>query len=342
MSKKKILIPLIIFSTILTTGSVYTYQMLYAPNFLINSKDKFIIVDDETDFNGLIKKLEEDTLINDILSFSFLSKLMEYQENIKIGAYKVKMNMSNYDMISMLRSGNQTPIKITFSYARKIDDLSEKITNKLKMSKEDLLNYLNDNIKKYNGFKQTDIISIFLPDTYEVYWNISPKSLVDRMYSEYKKFWNNERIVKLENINLNKKEAIVLASIVASETRMLDEADIIAGLYLNRLKKNMRLQADPTLVFAANDFTIRRVLNKHKKIKSPYNTYIHKGLPPGPIRLTSKKYIDAVLNYEKHEYIYMCAKEDFSGYHSFATNLKDHNRNARKFQIALNQKQIYR
>jgi len=342
MSKKKILIPLIIFSTILTTGSVYTYQMLYAPNFLINSKDKFIIVDDETDFNGLIKKLEEDTLINDILSFSFLSKLMEYQENIKIGAYKVKMNMSNYDMISMLRSGNQTPIKITFSYARKIDDLSEKITNKLKMSKEDLLNYLNDNIKKYNGFKQTDIISIFLPDTYEVYWNISPKSLVDRMYSEYKKFWNNERIVKLENINLNKKEAIVLASIVASETKMLDEAYIIAGLYLNRLKKNMRLHADPTLVFAANDFTIRRVLNKHKKIKSPYNTYIHKGLPPGPIRLTSKQYIDAVLNYEKHEYIYMCAKEDFSGYHSFATNLKDHNRNARKFQIALNQKQIYR
>ena len=162
------------------------------------------------------------------------------------------------------------------------------------------------------------------------------------MYSEYKKFWNSERIAKLENINLNEKEAIVLASIVASETRMLDEADRIAGLYLNRLKRNMRLQADPTLVFAANDFTIRRVLNNHKKIKSPYNTYIHKGLPPGPIRLTSKEYIDAVLNYEKHEYIYMCAKEDFSGYHAFATNLADHNKNARKFQIALNLKQIYR
>ena len=147
---------------------------------------------------------------------------------------------------------------------------------------------------------------------------------------------------KPTKINLNQKEAIVLASIVASESRMLDEADRIAGLYLNRLKRNMRLQADPTLVFAANDFTIRRVLNKHKKIKSPYNTYIHKGLPPGPIRLTSKEYIDAVLNYEKHEYIYMCAKEDFSGYHAFATNLADHNKNARKFQIALNLKQIYR
>ncbi len=342
MSKKKILIPLIIFSTILTTGSVYTYQMLYSPNFLINADDKFIIIEENTDFNELIKKLEDDTLINDILSFSFLSKLMEYQENIKIGAYKVKMNMSNYEMITMLRSGNQTPIKLTFSYARKIEDLAEKITTKLKMSKDDLLNYLNENINNYSGFKKTDIISIFLPDTYEVYWNISPEKLTNKMYSEYKKFWNEERLSKLQKINLNQKEAIVLASIVASESRMLDEADRIAGLYINRLNRNMRLQADPTLIFAANDFTIRRVLNKHKKIKSPYNTYIHRGLPPGPIRLASKKYIDAVLNYEKHNYIYMCAKEDFSGYHAFATNLSDHNRNAKKFQIALNMRKIYR
>lgn len=342
MSKKKILIPLIIFSTILTTSSVYTYQMLYSPNFLINADDKFIIIEENTDFNELIKKLEDDTLINDILSFSFLSKLMEYQENIKIGAYKVKMNMSNYEMITMLRSGNQTPIKLTFSYARKIEDLAEKITTKLKMSKDDLLNYLNENINNYSGFKKTDIISIFLPDTYEVYWNISPEKLTNKMYSEYKKFWNEERLSKLDKINLNQKEAIVLASIVASESRMLDEADRIAGLYINRLNRNMRLQADPTLIFAANDFTIRRVLNKHKKIKSPYNTYIHRGLPPGPIRLASKKYIDAVLNYEKHNYIYMCAKEDFSGYHAFATNLSDHNRNAKKFQIALNMRKIYR
>lgn len=342
MSKKKILIPLIIFSTILTTGSVYTYQMLYSPNFLINADDKFIIIEENTDFNELIKKLEDDTLINDILSFSFLSKLMEYQENIKIGAYKVKMNMSNYEMITMLRSGNQTPIKLTFSYARKIEDLAEKITTKLKMSKDDLLNYLNENINNYSGFKKTDIISIFLPDTYEVYWNISPEKLTNKMYSEYKKFWNEERLSKLDKVNLNQKEVIVLASIVASESRMLDEADRIAGLYINRLNRNMRLQADPTLIFAANDFTIRRVLNKHKKIKSPYNTYIHRGLPPGPIRLASKKYIDAVLNYEKHNYIYMCAKEDFSGYHAFATNLSDHNRNAKKFQIALNMRKIYR
>ena len=342
MSKKKILIPLIIFSTVLTTCSVYIYQMLYSPNFLINSKEKFIIINEKTEFNELIKSLERDTIINDILSFSVLSKIMEYQENIKEGAYKVNTNMSNYDMITMLRSGNQTPINITFSYARKMDDLAEKITKKLKMSDDDLMNYLYDNIEDYNDFNKLDIISIFLPDTYEVYWNISPKKLTEKMYSEYKKFWNKERLIKLDKINLEQKEAIVLASIVASESRMLDEADRIAGVYMNRLNRNMRLQADPTLVFAANDYTIRRVLNKHKRIKSPYNTYIHKGLPPGPIRLASKNYIDAVLNYEKHNYIFMCAKEDFSGYHAFATNLTDHNRNAKKFQKALNLRKIYR
>jgi len=316
--------------------------MLYSPNFLINSDEKFIVINEKTEFNELIKSLERDTIINDILSFSVLSKIMEYQENIREGAYKVKTNMSNYDMIKMLRSGNQTPINITFSYARKMDDLADKLTKKLKMSKDDLLNYIYDNIEDYNDFNKSDIISIFLPDTYEVYWNISPKNLTQKIYSEYKKFWNDERLKKLDLINLDKKEAIVLASIVASESRMLDEADKIAGVYINRLNSNMRLQADPTLVFAANDYTIRRVLNKHKRIKSPYNTYIHKGLPPGPIRLVSKNYIDAVLNYEKHEYIYMCAKEDFSGYHAFATNLTDHNINAKKFQIALDLKKIYR
>ena len=275
MSKKKILIPLIIFSTVLSTCSVYIYQMLYSPNFLINSDEKFITINEKIEFNQLIKSLERDTIINDILSFSVLSKIMEYQENIKEGAYKVKTNMSNYDMITMLRSGNQTPINITFSYARKMDDLAEKITEKLKISKDDLINYLYSNIKDYNDFNKSDIISIFLPDTYEVYWNISPKKLTEKMFKEYNKFWNNERLAKLNKINLNQKEAIVLASIVASESRMLDEADIIAGVYMNRLNRNMRLQADPTLVFAANDYTIRRVLNKHKKIKSPYNTYIH-------------------------------------------------------------------
>jgi len=342
MSKKKILIPLIVFSTLLSTTSVYTYQMLFSPNFLINHPDKMIIIDDDTDFKGLTNQLIEDTLLNDVISFSFLSKLMKYSENIKEGAYKVKMNMSNYDLISMLRAGNQTPINITFSYSRKINDLAQKISEKLKISEKDLMDFITENSQSNYGFDNQNIIGMFLPDTYEVYWDITPKNLLDKMKSEYDKFWNSERTTKLERVNLSKNEVITLASIVASETNKIDEANRIAGVYINRLRKNMLLQADPTLIYAANDFSIRRVLNKHKKIKSPYNTYMNKGLPPGPIRLSPKKYIDAVLNFENHRFIFFCAKDDFSGYHEFAITLSEHNKNARKFQRALNKRKIYK
>ena len=342
MSKKKILIPLIVFSTLLSTTSVYTYQMLFSPNFLINHPDKMIIIDDDTDFKELTNQLIEDTLLNDVISFSFLSKLMKYSENIKEGAYKIKMNMSNYDLISMLRAGDQTPINITFSYSRKMNDLAQKISENLKMSEKDLMDFITENSQSNYGFDNQNIIGMFLPDTYEVYWDITPKNLLDRMKSEYDKFWNSERTTKLERVNLSKNEVITLASIVASETNKIDEADRIAGVYINRLRKNMLLQADPTLIYAANDFSIRRVLNKHKKIKSPYNTYMNKGLPPGPIRLSPKKYIDAVLNFENHRFIFFCAKDDFSGYHEFAITLSEHNKNARKFQRALNKRKIYK
>ena len=342
MSKKKILIPLIVFSTLLSTTSVYTYQMLFSPNFLINQPDKMIIIEDNTDFKTLTNQLIEDTLLNDIISFSFLSKLMKYSENVKEGNYKVKMNMSNYELISMLRSGNQTPINITFSYSRKINDLAQNISQKLKISEKELMDYIIKNGLSNYGFDSQNIIGMFLPDTYEVYWDITPKKLLDKMKEEYDKFWNSERIRKLKRVNLSKNEVITLASIVASETNKIDEADRIAGVYINRLRKKMLLQADPTLIFAANDFSIRRVLNKHKKIKSPYNTYMNKGLPPGPIRLSPKKYIDAVLNFEDHRYIYFCAKDDFSGYHEFAITLSEHNKNARKFQKALNKRKIYK
>ena len=316
--------------------------MLFSPNFLINQPDKMIIIEDNTDFKTLTNQLIEDTLLNDIISFSFLSKLMKYSENVKEGNYKVKMNMSNYELISMLRSGNQTPINITFSYSRKINDLAQNISQKLKISEKELMDYIIKNGLSNYGFDTQNIIGMFLPDTYEVYWDITPKKLLDKMKKEYDKFWNSERIRKLKRVNLSKNEVITLASIVASETNKIDEADRIAGVYINRLRKKMLLQADPTLIFAANDFSIRRVLNKHKKIKSPYNTYMNKGLPPGPIRLSSKKYIDAVLNFEDHRYIYFCAKDDFSGYHEFAITLSEHNKNARKFQRALNKRKIYK
>ena len=342
MIKKKILIPIIVFSTILTTSSVYIYQMLYSPNFLINQPSKTIIIEENTAFKKLTNLLIKDTILNDVLSFSFLSKLMEYRDNIRYGAYRIKSNMSNLEVISMLRAGNQTPISITFAYARKMDDLAGSLTKNIKLSKKEFLNHINQNIDNLFGFNENNIIGMFLPDTYEVYWDISSQKLIEKMYKEYNKFWDNERNEKLKKIGLNIKEVSVLASIVASETNKLDEADRIAGVYINRLRKNMLLQADPTLVYAANDYSIRRVLNKHKKIQSPYNTYINKGLPPGPIRLTPKNYIDAVLNYEEHKYLFFCAKDDFSGYHEFAKTLSQHNKNARKFQRALNKRKIYK
>ena len=250
--------------------------------------------------------------------------------------------MSNYSLIKMLRSGNQTPINISFNHARKIEDLAKIITKDLKITNDEFMEFINNEKNDLYGFNTQNIMAMFLANTYEVYWNISTESLFNKMHSEYTKFWNKERINKSNELKMSNIDISILASIVASETLKMDEANTIAGVYINRLKKNMYLQADPTLVYAANDFSIKRVLNKHKKIASPYNTYINKGLPPGPIKLTTKEYIDAVLNYEKHKYIYFCAKDDFSGYHVFATKLSEHNKNAKKFQRALNKRKIYR
>ena len=300
------------------------------------------MIEDNMNFNDVRNKLIQDTILNDVLSFSVLSKAIKYNQNIKSGAYKIKSNMSNYSLIKMLRSGNQTPINISFNHARKIEDLAKIITKDLNITNDEFMEFINNKKNNLYGFNTKNIMAMFLANTYEVYWNISIESLFNKMHSEYTKFWSKERINKSNELKMSNIDISILASIVASETLKMDEANTIAGVYINRLKKNMYLQADPTLVYAANDFSIKRVLNKHKKIASPYNTYVNKGLPPGPIKLTTKEYIDAVLNYEKHKYIYFCAKDDFSGYHVFATKLSEHNKNAKKFQRALNKRKIYR
>jgi UPF0755 protein len=180
---------------------------------------------------------------------------------------------------------------------------------------------------------------MFIPNTYEVYYNITPAQLIDRMHDEYELFWNEERRKKAEAIGLTTVEVSVLASIVQAETIKRDEAPVIAGLYINRLKKGIPLQADPTLVYAVGDFTLKRVLNEHKEVDSPYNTYKYRGLPPGPINMPEITSIDAVLNYKPSNYLYMCAREDFSGYHNFTSNLAEHNRNAHRYQQALSREQ---
>lgn len=183
---------------------------------------------------------------------------------------------------------------------------------------------------------------MFIPNTYEFYWTTTPEEFSDRMNMEYEKFWEGERDRKAKKLDLSRSEVVTLASIVDEETLYNDENARVAGLYLNRIEKGIPLQADPTLKFALGDFTLKRILNEDKKIDSPYNTYRNKGLPPGPISIPSVSAIDGVLNYEKHNYYYMCAKADFSGYHAFARNLAQHNRNARAYQSALNKRRIYR
>jgi UPF0755 protein len=183
---------------------------------------------------------------------------------------------------------------------------------------------------------------MFIPDTYEFYWTTSAKQFADRMKNEYERFWNDERKNRAEQINLNPVEVITLASIVQSETAKKEELKTVAGLYINRLKRGQLLQADPTVKYAVGDFSLKRILNLHLEIESPYNTYKYVGLPPGPINFPETESIDAVLNFEKHNYIFMCAKEDFSGYHNFAGTLAEHNRNAAKYRAALNAEKIWK
>jgi len=235
-----------------------------------------------------------------------------------------------------LKFGRREPVNVTFTNVRLRSELSEKITKNIGVTSREFDAALDEFVASNNeGFTRFNILSMFIPNTYQVYFNISPEDFVDRMHQEYEKFWNGQRRSKAKEIGLTPIAVSILASIVQAETVKTEEAPLIAGLYINRLKRGIPLQADPTLVYAVGDFTLKRVLNGHKEVDSPYNTYKYAGLPPGPINLPQISMIDAVLNYEKHKYIYMCAKEDFSGYHNFALTLDEHTQNARRYQRAL-------
>ncbi len=344
MKKHKVLaIVIIVFSTLLTSFAFYFFQVVYSPNFLVQGQGKPLIIPTGSTFKDVQKTVFDQRYANDLISFSFLSKIMGYQENVKPGLYYIEPDMSNIEVVRLLRSGAQTPVNITFNNARLLEDLAEKITKNLEMTPEAFLAYTRQSgVQQALGFDSLSIIGLFIPNTYQVYWNTSPESLLERMKKEYDKFWTDERLQKANALNMTPKEVSVLASIVQAETANPNELKRVAGLYINRLNRGIALQADPTLVFAAQDFTIKRVLNVHKEIDSPFNTYMHKGLPPGPINMPEKRALDAVLNYEKHKYIYMCAKEDFSENHNFATNLRDHLRNAEKYQRALNKARVFK
>jgi UPF0755 protein len=323
-------------STLLITFVFYGYQILYTPNILVDRDSRVFIIHKDDSFRKIQEGLGKAGFVNDMVSFSFLARLKGYDKRIQPGRFALQRNMTNLQAISVLSAGMRQAERVTFTNVRLVEELGEKITKNIGVTPTEFDEALNDFVDtNTEGFNKENIIGMFLPNTYEVYYNVLPDELIERFHTEYKKFWNDDRLANTKALGLTPLEVSTLASIVQAESIKKDEAEIIAGLYINRLKKNIPLQADPTLVFAAKDFTLKRVLNVHKEIDSPYNTYKYAGLPPGPINMPQIATIDAVLNYQKHNYIYMCAREDFSGYHNFASTLTEHNRNASKYQKAL-------
>ena len=335
---------IVVFSVLLSSFSFYIYQVIKTPNILVQQEDRIFHIFPGTTFKQLQDSLHQQNIVHDLISFSMLAKWKEYDRNIRPGRYLLRGDMSNTEAINLLRTGNQVPVNVTFNNVRLTSELADKLCANIALLPEEFNRALADSasVESY-GFNRDNLISMFIPNTYEVYWDISAKALLDRIHREYQLFWNEQNQQKAQSIGLSIQEVSVLASIVHAESQAHnDELPRIAGLYLNRLNRNMALQADPTLVYAVGDFTIKRVLNEHKEIESPYNTYKYTGLPPGPIRAPSIAAIKGVLDYEDHNYLYMCAKEDFSGYHNFATNLSQHARNARLYQNALNKAKLYR
>ena len=334
---------MVIFALLLLISGFRAYEVfgfIFSPNV---KKNAVILIPTGSDFNEVYEIIKSNELLNKENAFNWVAKKKKYKENIKPGRYEIEKGWNTNQLVNLLRAGNQSPIKVTFNNVRNFNDLAGKIaiyfeTDSITFSEE----FTKDENYKKHGFTKETFSAMFIPNTYEFYWTNTPSDFISKMKKEYHKFWNEDRLTKAKSIELSPVEVCTLASIVQEETVKMDEKAKVAGLYLNRLKRGMLLQADPTIKFAINDFSIRRVTSKMLTVDSPYNTYKYSGLPPGPVNFPEISSIDAVLNAENHDYLYMCAKEDFSGYHNFARNLTQHNINAARYHRELNKNKIWR
>lgn len=339
---KVILISLSIIIIILASIAYSYYNKIYKENVRIDLKDEYVYIPTGSTFDDVVRILTKEQILKDLSSFEWLAEVKKYNQNIKPGRYRIKKGMNNNELINLLRSGKQEPVRLTIRGFRNYQVLAGYISHKLEADSTSICNIFEDPLmaEKY-GFNEHNFVSIIIPNTYEFFWNTSAIDFFERMALEYKKFWTTERKNKAQNIGLSQTEVAILASIIQSETNKKDEMPNIAGVYINRLKKGMLLQADPTVIYAVGDYSIHRVKQEHLEYDSPYNTYIHSGLPPGPIAIAYPYALDAVLNYNNHNFLYFCAREDFSGYHVFAKTLEEHLNNARKYQRELNKKKIF-
>lgn len=323
-------------------GAWIAYQAFQAPSISTDEEYFFVMTDEP--YDQVIKRLETEGVVKNPKLFGYAAKVMDLQSTgIKPGRYRLTKEMNNRRLIGNFRGGFQEAIKFRFQNLRLKNELAGQLGKNFEADSLKFSNLLNDEslAEKY-GFNLDNFFVMFIPNTYEIYWNTMPEEIIERLAKEYEKFWSAERSAQADSLGLSKVEVGILASIVKGEAMHVEEMAKIAGLYLNRLDRGILLQADPTVIFAHQDFSIRRVLNRHLTLDNPYNTYRYKGLPPGPIMMPSIASIDAVLNAEQHDYIYMCAKDDFSGYHLFAKTVQEHLVNARKFQRALDERNIKR
>ncbi len=305
-----------------------------------SGEETYLYIDSDDNVDSVYQKLSPITTKHSLWAFKQLARYKSYGDHIKTGRYQIGSHGA-LQTFRYVRNGIQAPVNVTINSVRTTERLAKDISKKLMMSRDELYKALNDSATcaEY-GYTPKTIIAMFIPNTYDFYWNISVKTLLERMKRENEKFWTFERLEKAKNADLSPIEVVTLASIVDEETANVDEMPMIAGMYINRLRIDMPLQADPTVKFANGDFEARRIYNSMLRVDNPYNTYKYKGLPPGPIRLPSLQAVDAVLNFVHHDYLYMCAKEDFSGTHNFAKTYSEHQQNAAKYAKALNERGI--
>lgn len=314
---------------------------IWGPNTGNMQNGEYLYIPTGADYAFVLQELREGGYIDDHVSFDLLAKRAKYPQSVKAGKFKVPAGISNYDLIRKLRSGKQEPVKIVIVKLRTKQQLLEVIEENLEADSTEIAELLNNNsVLSTYGFDTSSAIAAVIPDTYEFFWNTSAEKAYERFVYYYNRFWTEERKQKAISKSLTPLQVMILASIVEEETNKVSEKPTVASVYLNRLKYNMKLDADPTVKFAVQDFGLRRILNKHLKFDSPYNTYMYPGLPPGPIATPSKSSINAVLNAAETDYLYFCAKEDFSGFHNFARSYSEHIRNARRYQKALNERGI--
>ncbi len=342
---KKIFFTLLFLLLLAFAGvAYYLYGIVYKPNvWTPNGTSQYVDIPTGSDFDDVKLILYSKGLIIHRKNFEWWAEKKKYPKLVKPGRYLIRSGMSNNELINMLRAGEQVPVQLIFNNVRDIYQLAQKVSSQIEADSASIVQLLTDSTYlALLGFTKETASVMFIPNTYEMYWNTNAEGFIKRMHDEYVKFWSGSRTEKARKLNMTIPEVVTLASIVEKETNKNDEKPVIAGVYINRLKAGWRLQADPTVIYALNDYSIKRVLNKHKKVPSPYNTYLVSGLPPGPICIPSIASIDAVLNYDHNNYLYFCAKDDMSGYHAFAKTNKQHQRNAKKYQEALNKMGVYK